>query len=293
MKIRPIIFLIIISLLLVGCAEEYTEEQLQAKISEANSNIDTYSFDADMDIAMSMDMFGQQSETFMSVVSEGTIDNSNKKLLMDSFMSMDMGGVDTESEIKMYVVDDYQYTLTMGVWSKQELEEGLWKQTNQLEKTIDLLESGTIEMQEDDSFGGERFYVFKIHPDLKKLFETAMVQEDSPLEYDGINLENMMQDYSVIVWVNKRTFIIEKSVIEMDIAMDSENLGSELTSDSSIQMTMNLETRIEDINKPVTIELPEEAKEAYTVMDDVDDYSYTGSSSPNSVPRDVIVESFN
>src|SRR3989344_4791709 len=169
MKITNIILGIMLAALVfaAGCIENLSNEELKAKLIEANSNLDTYSFVIDMDIDMAMTSPLLNMNLNSKINSDGKVDQANKKMEMNMKMSYGGQGLNMDMDIKSYIDGDYMYMKMFNTWIKQSLTEGasdVWDDQNQAEQMLELVESGTIERLADESKNENDYYVLKILP---------------------------------------------------------------------------------------------------------------------------------
>ncbi|MFC1801289.1 DUF6612 family protein [Nanoarchaeota archaeon] len=255
--------------LLTGCTGLSTEE-IQNKMVEANSNVDTYTVDMDMKLDMTMELFGSEMEIGTDMDATGAVDRPNKAMFLEGIMNLEMWGMKEEMDMEIYIIDDYLYTQSMGYWSKEELTEDIWSEQDQIEQAIELINSGTIERLDDE----DNYYVIKVDPDLQVLAEQVLQQQDqSDFFSEDMDFEDMIKEYTAVIWINKDSFVIEKSLISVKMVMTPENSG-ETELEGNLGMDMTVRVEISNINQEVDITLPKAAKDAVD-MDDMWDYDYS------------------
>jgi len=119
-------------------------------------------------------------------------------------------------------------------------------------------------MLQDESFNGKSYYVVQIEPDLKKIAEMALKNQNAELSED-MDFEDMIKSYSSTIWVNKKTYVIEKSTVDMEMVITPENTGVEdakpLTMKSYVEMVLS------NFDGEANIVLPEGASEALSLED--------------------------
>lgn len=263
-------------LLCAGCTEELSKEEILSKLVEANSGLNSYSFD----MKVISDTNGGNSYNYRYETSSmGDVDRANKKIFLKQNSNyvggaqppngMPSEGTGTEE----YFLNNYIYTKNKNpfgggdAWMKMNLTEDAWVQKDQISQMLELIQSGTIERLGDEQVNGSPCYAIKINPDLNKMVQTNLKQE--PLfgffvfmtERAGQNISfaDMLESYSSTVWVNKKTYVIEKSKTEMEIIMG----GGMAAGSAEAQVDFTAEINISNINKEFNITLPEEAKDAY------------------------------
>lgn len=269
MKAKRSIAFILFSILLVatfacGPGEELppgvTVEGITDQAISANAGIDTYRFD------MVMTMEEETSKVKMTSQMSGAIDEPSEKMYMDMDMIMEMPGEeDMEISMEMYLVEDWMY-MKMEVpgeppiWMKSPMEVGDWEEWDIGSQQLDWLIDAEVEFLRTETVDGTECYVLKVTPDLEKLWEWALQQiGEEPIP--GLDLEELISDFSVEQWVAKDTYLIVKDVTEMTMKFGPEVTGMPFEMTYDIAAT----TVIYDINQPVTIELPAEAEEAEEV----------------------------
>ena len=236
-------------------AEEIAEAAI---LTQAEFN--TYQFDADYEITMEI-----PGETPVTTTMDmnGAFDFANEKIHMDIQMTMSTPPETVQMSIEMYLVGDWMYMKMempglppeiMGTWFKvrmSELElEDLWEQQDTAGQQFDLLVGFTdVELLGTEMVNGVECYKLQVTPDMAKLWEWAQIQEGME-PVPGLDPEEVISDYSYLLWVAKDTYFTVKTVVEMTMAVEGESMGMAVT------------VLVFDINEPVTIELPPEAAAA-------------------------------
>ena len=151
---------------------------------------------------------------------------------------------------------------------KEKIEQDMWDQQDQIKETLELIKSGSIKVLDDETINGKSFYVVKVNPDLKKLVEmTLEEQEKSNLYNEDLDFEDIIRKYEATIWVNKDTYVIEKEIINMRMVMTPENIGEESDGLAELDMDMTIEAKMFDFNKAMTIELPTGAEDAMDITE--------------------------
>lgn len=238
-------FLAVGVLALSGCVEEKktqtTVEDLKAKFLESSNSMKSYSFDS----ITTAESSGMKFDIPMS----GKVDIPNKK----AYISTEMLGMKTE----MYMINDTVYMKNMEIWTKisEKAEfEDKWKQSNQYNANIELLRDAKAEITGEEDIRGEKCYVLKVTPDVKKFFRQIMSQSGEVNEKELEEVEKSITEMSVKFWISEKTRYIAKT--DMLMKMNIDVTGTKM--DVNMRMVMN----IYDYNKPMAIEPPEEALNA-------------------------------
>jgi len=277
MKYWTLAILFIVPLLVIGCTpnQEFTAGQiddLQTRLIAANADIDTYTMTVTTDADMTMNMLGQDMEIQTTANMDGAIDRPNKKLSMVGTTSTGGSGMNMEIESAVYIIGNEMYMKTFNTWLKMSYDIDLWNQQDQIQQTIDLIKSGSVVMNGEETIEGKTFYKVTVTPDMAKVAEMMLKQQQqNDLLGEDFNLADMVKEFTQTIWVNKQNYIVERSSTHMVMEITTGE-GEET---STIFMDMTVDTVIDNINKPVSIVLPEEAEDARSIDTQVQD-SITG-----------------
>lgn len=152
----------------------------------------------------------------------------------------------------MYVVDGWQYTrMEMpgmpSYWQKSRVSE------DDLEKrdiTTLVTDFSEVELLGSEMVNGTECYKLRVTPDTERLWQWSQTLEGTEGLDPTLSPEEVISDFSLIVWVAKDTYFPAKISVEITMTIEGEAMG--------MVMTM----LIHHINEPVTIELPPEAEAA-------------------------------
>jgi len=164
----------------------------------------------------------------------------------------------------MYLVGDWMYMKMempglppeiMGTWFKMQMTDvelgDLWEQQNIAGQQFDLLADFTdVELLGTEMVNGVECYKLQVTPDIETLWAWAQMQEGMEGLDPGLDPEEVITDFSYVLWVAKDTYFTVKTVVEMTMTVEGESMGMAVT------------VLVFDINEPVTIELPPEAEAA-------------------------------
>ncbi len=256
-----------------------TVEELIEGMNEAAANVKSYRFNMEMDMEMTGESEGEPMEVTMTMDTTGAFDNENREMMMD--IGMLMGTSDNEEiemDMAIYIIDGMMYTFTdmplMGMeatWTKMEMPAGTWEmmgeQVNQVESMIDIIDALEIEISDIEKVSGKDCYVLEVNPDPEDMWELLAGQTIGADEIGDFlgeaeeYLDEILKDMSVKYWIDRDTYFLSKAVISMRMKITPEIMGyAEEEGEVDMTMTMNMLTY--DYNQPVSIVLPEEAKEA-------------------------------
>lgn len=269
MKYKIMILAIGLAMMLISaCTSEInmSDEELKTKLIDANTNIDTYSTNINMDMDMTIEIEGEELLIKSYTTLKGDIDNINKKMFLEGKVETTAFDRSDTIDMTMYILENELYVKTQGQWVKMaEMQEDLWSEQNQLQQTIDLIESGKVQFLDEEKINGQNYYVVEIQPDLEKLTKELLNQNELTTDelLKNINFEDALKNYSLLVWINKETYLIEKNVNEARLVLSAQDFGED--EDGKIIMDYTTEMDMHSINEDVTITLPNDAKVAQTV----------------------------
>lgn len=262
---QKIIMITLLSAMIVlsACSTELdlSDEELKNNLINANSDLDSYSMNLDMDMDMEIKMQQEQMTINSKTIFEGAVDNENKKMFLEGEIAMSSLDMSETTYMSTYVIGNDLYVESEGQWFKMTDTNDIWSEQDQLQQTIELIESGTIKVLDEETINGNDYFVLEVTPDLEMLAKDLLNQNDlmnGMLE--DINFEDLIKSYSLRVWINKNTYVIEKNVNEAELVLNAENFGED--EDGEITIKSTTEMNIHSINEAVEINLPQEAENA-------------------------------
>lgn len=259
-------------------ATDLTAEKFIDKVANASEEMETSEVEMDMTMDMSGKADGENLDMSMPLQANVAMDMPNKKMKMEMKMEMpeELGTpfMPSTIEMDMYVIDDTMY-MNMGEmlgedsgWMKMEIPEDeysgfedIWESQNLTSEQEDLLfEASEVNILGEEKVNGVNCYKVSIVPNMEQLFDLMTSQDMSGYlseDFDTSEMDEALEildDYSIIYWYDKSTFLPVKMDIEMTMSDEEEDI------DMSIDMEINM--KYTNLNKPVTIKLPSDAKDA-------------------------------
>ncbi len=231
-------------LLLTACASGLSEEEIQAKVLEANTGINYYKVDST--INMVSETKGQTINMDMKM--SGEVNREEKTASISSTTSISAGSFQTSIEQEIYLVDEYVYSKISDKWIKTKIQ-GSWGDQDQAEQYALLLENGNMEIKGTETMDGKEYYVVGLTLDSEFLNKYLSITS-SDEQFENVEFSN----YDITFYINTETFVIERTIGKLSV--------SQTVLEERISMDMDMDTRIYDLNIPVTIEVPQEALEA-------------------------------
>ena len=285
--------LIIFSLMVIllslsyGCLKEST---LKDKLIKANSNVNTYNLDMNASVDIETEILNQKQYLKIETKTDGKIDRNEKAMSMIGVIKIgviktNFSGFSQEADVRTYIKDDFQYVTNLGRWTKQRIDNDTWNKYDIIRQYTELINNRTIEYLKKESkknflmemINRTPHYVIKVNPDLKKATEFALQQrEKSIIDTERMNVTN----YSAKIWINKKTFMMEKIKVDIELKMIPENIRENNISipKREIKIILNTLITISNVNENTTIILPVEARY-------VSDVTYWAEFS--KLPRDI------
>jgi len=226
--------------LLSGCIGENNGFDVN-KVIEAQKNVKQYTFESEITAG--------KTEMQQSISINEKIDTENRKM----YINTNIRGQNEES----YIIGEEVYTKKKGQWSKVKRED-VWNNSNQeskYESTVEILKSPNtkIEVIGEENIDGDVCYIVNITPDTEKLKE----QIAKWIGGDRAGVEYTLNVSSYTLYVSKATNFIKKRYLNASMAVSVRGM--------KVEAEMTFVSKYKDINKPVDIQLPEEARNAETI----------------------------
>ncbi len=236
-------------LLLSGCIGSEGGGFDVNKVIEAQKNVKSYVFESEISYG--------GAGMGITMPMNGKVDVENKKM----YMNMSMMGQNME----MYLIGDEMYMEQAGQWikmTKSDLEQessgmaGFEDQAKQYEKTTEILKSPKtkIDVAGEETVDGVACYKVNIVPDAEKLKE--QLGKSSEMMQ---GMEYTLNVSSYTIYVDKVTNFIKKEDVKFDMEVSAQG--------TKMKIGMQMKFVYKDINKPVDIQLPEEAINAISTIE--------------------------
>jgi outer membrane lipoprotein-sorting protein len=264
-----LVLVLLAVLALVGCgssetkvnADEVVQDALAAQVNVTSSHM-AINIDATAEGTLN----GEPLDAGLDAALTADIDWANKKMKADLGMNADYNGINFPISTKMYAVDNCSYMqMTFGLmadnWTKSEFPVEFWlSQDNEQTFDVDsILQSTEAESLPSQKVGGVSCYVLRLKPDIAAL-QQMLSEQGASLE-EMPDIDSLISDLSIKVWVAKDTSYVTKIEIVLSAHLTGEAMGDPESSDVlDISLTVTME--MTDVNEPVSIELPDEAKNA-------------------------------
>ncbi len=254
--------IMMVSVLLLGC----TSTPISDDVLELNSQLDSYSFSTDVLVNMSSEYRDKIEQYVYGITSDVSVDKANAKLAYIGYIHLpteeDMGEemkMETQLlETQLYYVDGYAYSKAGLGWSQGSIPfADVMKKTDTFQQIFDFMRTGLCAHVSDENVDGVQYQVMEC-TDLDKFkFSYQDISSGYGGSFDQIK-ENDSFEYSLHAWVNEETSFVEKIVMELLVVKKTQFTKDTLKTDT---IASTIEINIYDHNKPLSIAIPEEARE--------------------------------
>lgn len=210
------------------------EKELKEQALAAMSGAETYN--------MTMEMRVEADGREVTLDATGTVDRPARKAHLD--MSMDVMG--RHVDVQSYVINDtlYQHASNRPMWQRQDVsDENTWSEQDRLRKQRQLLDGATVSIVGHDTIDGHAVTVLRADLDGSSL-QDLVAQQGTDL--DGASIKDATYELAVDNETNRTR--------RVSVDMEMKRGGKSAT--ASVTMTMR------DYGTDVSIELPEEARDA-------------------------------
>jgi hypothetical protein len=260
-------------------AGEFTAQELQGFLDDAIlavENANSYAFSMDMDMDVEVTGGPDAGKMGFSMKADGVYDMADDEMHMDLDMSIegDIEGLDGDSQTMsadVYMLDNWMY-MKMKItglgeqWVKTPATEDMMEAydldivNQQLAPLDSMVEIGFVKYE---SVGGTPCYVLEIIPNIEEMKEWLGEQQMGVGAGDWDELmQDMFKELDYRLWIAKDTKQLRKMKLTMNMEMNAEQAGASGDDFDKMTMNVNLEMEIKDYNKPVSINLPDDAEDA-------------------------------
>jgi len=239
----------------------------------SSSDITSYRFTLDMDQTMRLHNLSNQTEApqVLQVKSfgAGSVNVTEKAMEMAlASVVISQGDEDnvTATSIEEYLINDTVYMKIDGNWSYMSLSLPGWTSQQPAGEQMEMLNQSKISLLGMESIDGIDCYKIGVVQDSEAV--SRMVSQQDGLEMGTLNL-NLSEIYrnatiSMIYWIDTNENLLKKTEMDMDISINSKDLGipAEEAGDLQIQMSIKSTYLYRDLNGYIQIALPSEAETA-------------------------------
>jgi len=251
---KKISFLLLI-ILLIGCTP--SQNDIKLKLLEVNKEIKSYNFNLESNITLTTTISGKTIRLSSETYANGEVDRVNKKLFFNAKVSSNTLGKIQELHSTNFIIDDYIYTQVASQWVKIKINQSLWDQQDKLSQVLSFMLSGSITQLGDETIDGITYSVVELNPS-KELIENYAKSEQTEILNKIAKYQMEVTDFTTMVWVNKKTFVVEKALTSMQLKISAENPVNPSQKQELIASVVTLFS-IADIDKEIDITLSPDA----------------------------------
>ncbi len=264
-----LVLVLLAVLAMVGCgssetkvnADEVVQDALAAQAGVTSSHVKI-----DIVATAKGTLNGEPLDAGLDAALTADVDWANKKMKAVLGMNADYNGLEFPISMNMYAVDNCSYmqvdfALIADNWTKSEFPVDFWLGQDQgNEQFIDsILQSTEAESLPSQKVGSVNCYVLQLDPDIAAM-QQMLGEEAAGLE-DVPDIDSLISNLSIKVWVAKETSYVTKIEVKLDANIPAEVLGGSAGGEGlAINLTVTME--MTDVNEAVSIGLPAEAENA-------------------------------
>lgn len=215
-------------------------EEVKGLIKQANTHVQSYHLNVNQNFSFRINLLGESVHSSFSFALEGDIDKIKRELSLKGkgFVNApDSNGRSVQNTAGKNV--EYEITaknsiMTIEVDGKvvesKPINDDSWNDQDWQSRSFSLLENGNFEIIGEDRYT----YQLKVIPDIGELanLTNSGINRGDTEESFQQDLRKNIHNYSVELWVNKHTLLIERSLISVNV--DSNVLGIYMLVDARI-----------------------------------------------------------
>jgi hypothetical protein len=245
---------------------------IKERTSQGISRVSSYYLDRNISVIRSSGT-DKSDENNNTIISNMALDIAGHNMRMDNSIVVRMPGQPALPLIEnsLYIIGDIMYVQGLfpdkpEMWSKTNITQDYWEMQNQARQLVELLQLSDIEvLSRENVISGDLNIpcdVLKVTPDLEKLWGILVDQPGMPLPPSAppnVAFSQIVKNSEIKVWVDQTGGFPVKATLNVGIVVSPAELP---TLTSAVSMDVNLNMEFSDYNRPISIELPEEAKNA-------------------------------
>jgi len=284
-------------------ATELTADDLE----DAIEDVESYEYETEMSTSSTSVVNGEEQETHSEGEGSGAVNVTagEMKQEMTTETTGDEALEEGPFETQMYLVDETYYTATTAPgeeteWIQMDAPENEGIAEGPLTEYKYLLSASDVETVGEEEVGGTEAYVLELDVDTEAYMEEMIAEfanDDADATNSDLNAANgdnvtdtaadngvpediaePNQDMTVTMWIDCETDLPVKSELTSETVMDDlgtdeeDSVNEDMDEIESIETTMTQTTYFEAYNEPVDIDLPEDAEDAQTLEEQLEDF---------------------
>ncbi len=211
-------------------------DSLQDNVTAAMEDVETVTF------TLNISMDAPSRDQTVRVNADGAMDIPNQSMRLSSRMQGRQS-----IEVTQYIIGNTMYAHMDGQWITQNMTgRNIWEQnTTRLAMQQQLMEDASVDVTGSATVGDRDVWVVSVQPAAEDI-RSIMSQQATMRLPENVQFQNL----TATQYVDKETYHVRK--LDMSVTMGTQG------QQSTVDMTMTFT----GFNEPVTIELPEEARNA-------------------------------
>lgn len=255
------------ALALAGCGSSETKVSADEVVKDAlaaQANVDSNHLVINIDGTVEGTTDGEPLDASLDATLTADVDWTNKKMKAVLGMNANYNGLQFPISMDMYAVDNCSYMqmkfgLMTDNWTKVGLPVDFWASQENQQFLDGILDSTDAESLPSQKVGGVNCHVLQLVPDIAAL-QQMMAQQGASVE-EMPDIDSLVKDLSVKVWVAKDTSYVTKIEIVLSAHLTGEDMGDPESNDV-LDITLTITMEMTDANKGLSIEVPAEAQSA-------------------------------
>ena len=271
-----------------GCLSSVNADEVRDGSLAAMEDVETYRFEMEMNMTMD-GLGGEMGGLSVGMTGEGVVNESSERMRMSS--TVDMGeGIEQET----YVVNDTVYTksgMDENGWYKMDSESEVsqtWNTSAPAGDYEEILEISDVSHEGTETVDGESAYVLRLDPDPDEYTELLKDRLNGATSDDGLSLFGdggaTVDEASARYWISEETGHVLRTESEMDLSFG----GSSMSKD--VSATVELDLRMYDHGDDITVELPDEARDAREFGSGLGDSNVSAGTDLGEIPDEEDVD---
>jgi hypothetical protein len=252
-----------------------TIEEVLSLVASSSRNVTSYSYTTDLKEEIGVEEsaadYGDRPPIFIRSFTEGRSNLTAAKSWESTLMVMSYGSADSSAlgQSEAYILNDTIYLGAGGNWTSFRFSsrDAIWSRLNVMGAQLVLLNGSSAKLEGSESIDGTPCCIIRSEPNLNAYMDmiTESMSSLSPGSSDMANFYNNSTALWV-GWVGEDDHLLKKSYLEMNLSLSPEAVGlADGAEDGLVNLRANVTMFFDDYEHPVSISLPEEAKDAVLI----------------------------
>lgn len=234
-------------------------EELLTRIVEADDQLQTYVLESSDRMAMAAEISGQSLKLATAETSRAEFDRIGRRLHRVGAGNSSMGSGSQPFNSELFVVGDVAYSQSGsgGQWMRTEFSPQLWAQHDKLAQARALLQAGRITGVKPQALDGVPVFAVTVEVEPRQFLAMSLSGAEAKSQ-DTLELAKSIKEAHFAVWVNRKTFLVERTVSDLKIVLEPDPVQSQEAA-GRVETDIHSEARRKEANTPLAIVLPPDA----------------------------------